>query len=248
MARSASAGSVESAFDYVDQLLIARWVEKYLEQYLRYEEAFKDFEQPPLPRHFEVSFGPVKDDEHDAGCDPLSNPAAYELACNGVTIRLSGRVDRIDIGLIDGQVVFNLLDYKTTASRYYRPRDVLDCKMLQLPLYAMAVEDLLLAGQRAVPWHAGYWHIRDTGFELKRGVSFHERGEGGIRRTELWRELRERLKEHVGKLVAGVRQGEFPMHCEDKKCTGRCAYKTVCRVHAVRSLEKKWQPPSINDN
>jgi RecB family exonuclease len=244
MARSASEGPLESGFDAIDQLLIARWVQKYLEQYAQYEDAFHELDQTPVPRHFEVSFGPVKNDEEETSADPLSNPAAYELTCNGVTIRLSGRVDRIDIGLIDGQVVFNVLDYKTSASRYFRPQDILEGRMLQLPLYAMAVEDLLLAGQGAVPWHGGYWHIRDRGFDAGRGLSFHERSEAGIRRTELWSDLRQRLVERVAGLVSGIRAGDFPMHCEDEHCTGRCAYKTVCRVHAVRSLEKTWQPPS----
>jgi ATP-dependent helicase/nuclease subunit B len=244
MARSASEGPLESGFDAIDQLLIARWVQRYLEQYAGYEDAFNELDQPPVPRHFEVSFGPVKDDEDETSADPLSNPSAYELTCNGVTIRLSGRIDRIDIGLIDGQVVFNVLDYKTTASRHFRKQDILEGRMLQLPLYAMAVEDLLLADQKAVPWHSGYWHIRDIGFDGKRGISFHERGDDGIRRTELWSELRQRLVERVASLVGGIRAGEFPMHCEDEDCTGRCAYKTVCRVHAVRSLEKTWQPPS----
>jgi ATP-dependent helicase/DNAse subunit B len=244
MTRSASKEPLESGFEAIDQLLIARWVQRYLEQYADYENAFKDLDEPPVPRHFEVSFGPVKNDEDEAAADPLSNPAAYELTCNGVTIRLSGRVDRIDIGLIDGQVVFNVLDYKTTSSRHFRQQDILEGRMLQLPLYAMAVEELLLADQKAVPWHGGYWHIRDAGFDGKRGISFHERGDDGICLTQSWNELRRRLVERVASLVSGIRAGDFPMFCEDEHCTGRCAYKTVCRVHAARSLEKKWQPPS----
>ena len=145
--------------------------------------------------------------------------------------------------MIAGQVVFNILDYKTTASHYYRANDIVDCKALQLPLYAMAVEDLLLADRKALAWHGGYWHVRDTGFQVKRGLAFHEQTADGLKRTELWANLRERLVDRVGRLIAGVRGGEFPMHCEDEHCSGRCPYKTVCRVNAVRSLEKSWQPP-----
>ncbi|MEX2141163.1 MAG: PD-(D/E)XK nuclease family protein [Pirellulales bacterium] len=243
--RSASEGLLESAFDCVDHRLIERWIKRYLDQHLKYDEAFKDLDGRPMPTHFEVSFGPVKDDENADDVDPLSKPLAYELTCNGVSIRLSGRVDRIDIGLVDGQVVFNVLDYKTTPSAYFRAKDISDCKSLQLPLYAMAVQDLLLADKNAVPWHGGYWHLSDTGFNAKRGMAFHERTPNGIRRTELWTQLRERLVQRVTRLVMGIQQGQFPMHCEDEHCTGRCQYKTVCRVHAVRSLEKTWQPPSI---
>jgi ATP-dependent helicase/nuclease subunit B len=243
--RSASEGVLESAFDAIDHRLIEHWIGRYLDQHLKYDEAFKDLDRRPTPTHFEVSFGPAKDDENADEADPLSKPRAYELTCNGVTIRLSGRVDRIDLGLVDGQVVFNVLDYKTTSSSYFRPQDIPNCKALQLPLYAMAVQDLLLADKNAVPWHGGYWHISDAGFNAKRGVTFYERTPNGIRRTELWTQLREKLVERVTRLVMGIQQGQFPMHCEDEHCTGRCQYKTVCRVHAVRSLEKTWQPPSI---
>ena len=46
--------------DAIDQLLIARWVQRYLEQYAGYEDAFQELDEPPVPRHFEVSFGPIK--------------------------------------------------------------------------------------------------------------------------------------------------------------------------------------------
>jgi ATP-dependent helicase/DNAse subunit B len=241
------AGTLESAFDAIDQRLIARWIAQYLDQYVKYEESFKQLDSPPLPKHFEVSFGPVKDDESDQPADPLSKPAAYELTVNGATIRLSGRVDRIDLGVIDGQVVFNVLDYKTNASDPFRAGDITSCKALQLPLYAMAVEDLLLKGTGAIPWHGGYWNVRNDGFNPKRSVAFHERSEAGIRRTQLWGELRDRIVRHVASLVSGIQRGQFPMHCEDHDCTGRCGYKTVCRVHAVRALEKTWQAPSADE-
>jgi ATP-dependent helicase/DNAse subunit B len=233
-----------AAFDWIDNQIIARWVQKYLEQYLKYDQAFSDCDERPRPAYFEVSFGPAKDDEEADEVDPVSRHVAYELTCNGISIRLSGRVDRIDIGLVDGQLVFNVLDYKTNAAAY-RADSILDGSKLQLPLYAMAIQDLLLADQNAIPWQGGYWHVRDGGFNPKRAVSFHERTGDGIRRTELWGEFRERLVQHVTSLVLGIQQGQFPMHCEDEQCTGRCSYKTVCRVHAVRSLEKTWQPPSI---
>jgi len=249
MRRSASEGDsagVEAAFAAIDHRLIARWFEDYLNQYAAYEASFKDFDSPPVPKHFEVSFGPAESD--DAGDDPLSKREAYELSCNGMTIRLSGRVDRIDVGLVDGQVVFNVLDYKTNMSNRFRWQDINDLKMLQLPLYAMAVQNLLLADQNAIPWAGGYWHVRDGGFHPKSAVTFHERTDAGIRRKVQWEELRERLIRHVAGLVAGIQQGQFPMHCDDEKCTGLCDYKTVCRVHTVRSLEKTWQPPSTSQN
>jgi ATP-dependent helicase/DNAse subunit B len=247
MRRSGHTGAagVEAAFDAIDHRLIARWIKDYLNQYAQYEESFNDLDSPPIPTHFEVSFGPVEGEDAKAN-DQLSKREAYELRCNGMTIRLSGRVDRIDVGLVEGQVVFNVLDYKTNPSDRYRLADIHNFKALQLPLYAMAVQDLLLADQNAIPWQAGYWHVRDGGFHPKRALAFHERTDEGIRRTEQWSEFRARLMERVTSLVAGIQQGQFPMHCDDDKCTALCDYKTVCRVHTVRSLEKQWRPPSTS--
>ncbi len=247
MQNSASDTALDLAFDAIDHRLIARWAQQYLDQYLKYDKAFQECDEPPKPAYFEVAFGPAKDDDEGDELDPLSKPAAYELTCNGRTIRLAGRVDRIDIGMMDGQVVFNVLDYKTNPAKQHRVASILDGSKLQLPLYAMVVQDLLLADQDAVPWHGGYWHVRDGGYNPKQSLAFHERTPDGVRRTELWTELRERLVERVGRLVSGIQQGQYPMYCEDDHCTGRCAYKTVCRVHAVRSLEKTWQPPPIHD-
>jgi hypothetical protein len=44
----------------------------------------------------------------------------------------------------------------------------------------------------------------------------------------------------VFQLVEGIKAGQFPVYSLDDDCTGRCAFRTVCRVNQVRSLEKQW--------
>jgi ATP-dependent helicase/DNAse subunit B len=237
-------GTLQSAMDHVDHRLIARWVERYLEQCAEYKKNSSEFDQPLVPAHFEVAFGPVSDDGEQV--DSISTAEAYELECNGLKIRLAGRIDRVDIGLIQGQVVFNVLDYKSTVSNYGNMKDIAELRALQLPLYALVIQDFILSERRAIPWQAGYWNVRQEGFKPKQSLAFCERTDEGLRNTEMWDELRERLRDHIGRLVTGIRQGEFPMHCENEQCTSRCPYNTVCRVSAVRSLEKTWQPPAIN--
>jgi len=39
----------------------------------------------------------------------------------------------------------------------------------------------------------------------------------------------------------GWAAGEFPVHNEDRNCTGYCPYSTVCRVNQVRSVEQERQ-------
>jgi ATP-dependent helicase/DNAse subunit B len=244
MQRSASDGPLQAALDAVDLRLLERWMERYLRQHGEYERSFARHDQPPKPAYFEVSFGSTRDDGEPI--DPASQADEYVLDCNGMRIRLSGRIDRIDVGVVQGQMVFNVLDYKTGSSRNHKLKDIAELKSLQLPLYALVVQELILPDRNAVPWQAGYWHVRDDGITARQCLMFSEQTPEGIRSSAAWAELRERLRERVGRLVSGVRQGEFPMHCEDEDCTGRCPYKTVCRVHAVRSLEKTWEPPPIN--
>ncbi len=64
---------------------------------------------------------------------------------------LSGRIDRIDIGVVGGQLVFNILDYKTGNSKNFKSRNAETGVSLQLPLYALAVQELLMIDRRAVP-------------------------------------------------------------------------------------------------
>jgi hypothetical protein len=47
----------------------------------------------------------------------------------------------------------------------------------------------------------------------------------------------------VFSLVAGIRDGQFPVYNPREDCTSRCEFRTVCRIAQIRSLEKTWTPP-----
>ena len=62
---------------------------------------------------FEISFGrPLREGE-----GPPSTAEPFELVSHGEVVRLAGRIDRIDLGEVSGQAVFNILDYKTGSER-----------------------------------------------------------------------------------------------------------------------------------
>ncbi len=246
MEASAEEGPLAAALDEFDARMITTWLDQYLEQHRKYDGGFADCDRPLLPKHFEVSFGPPSA-ESDGDTDPLSTESAYELRCGDVVVRLSGRIDRLDVGLVGGRVVFNVLDYKIGAAKQYQLKDIESGAVLQLPLYAMAVEDLLLAGEKAVSWAGGYWHVKDGGYREKHSLRFHEQSGGSLRPTEAWQQLKEALIDRVARIVTAVRGGQFPVHCDDEDCTGRCEFKTVCRVGAVRALEKSWMLPVLSE-
>src|SRR5262249_46727080 len=151
------------------------------------------------------------------------------------TIRLSGRIDRIDVGMMGDQIVFNVLDYKTGRKKRLKSEDFVRGLALQLPLYALAVQELLLVDSRAVPWRVGDWYLKDKGFESHGLPEFFESSPKGMREGKEWQELRGQLLGGVGGLVKGIRGGEFPVFSQDAECTSRCEFRTVCRVNQIRA-------------
>jgi ATP-dependent helicase/DNAse subunit B len=170
--------------------------------------------------------------------------APFELVCGAETVRLSGRIDRIDVGVVAGQTVFNIVDYKSGTSVRLSRQAIAEGLALQLPLYALAAEQLLLSDLQAVPWRAAYWYVRDKGYQ--EAISFYQRSEAKLEIDAEWEELREKLLARVVSLVQAIRRGQFPMHSADKECTGRCPFHTVCRVNQARSAGKSWLPPRVD--
>ncbi|MEX2112153.1 MAG: PD-(D/E)XK nuclease family protein [Pirellulales bacterium] len=232
----------------IDVRRMAAQLVEYYRQHADYDALFADFESPLKPAHFEVSFGPQRGADPEAGemqdaADALASEAPFELVHLGETIRFSGRIDRIDLGRVAGQIVFSIIDYKTGRSEGAKAAAILDGTALQLPLYALAAQKLL-AGADAVPAHIGYWHVAGKG--CNESIRLSEHDEGRLRDSAAWQALLNELPKRLLSLVRGVRDGQFPMASADAKCTSRCAYRTVCRVNQVRSLGKdqKWQPPA----
>jgi ATP-dependent helicase/nuclease subunit B len=230
----------------LDARRVSAWLSDYRRQHGAYDVQWSEWDVPPRPAHFEVAFGPVRqgDDEDptegDAdNQDPLSRPEPFELSCGQETVRFSGRIDRIDIGAIAGQTVFNIVDYKSgRSSRRTSVQSVAEGYSLQLPLYALAARELL-AERRAIPFRAGYWHVGGDGY--KEVIEFHADSGGRLAESRDWESLEAQLRSRVGSLVEGIRHGEFPMHSADDKCTSHCPYHTVCRVNQVRALGKTWE-------
>lgn len=93
-------------------------------------------EFPTVPAFLEAGFG-MGDGEDALSPDPVEIPAG-----DGKTIRLRGRIDRIDPGPGDG--MFRVWDYKTgSPSSYLPPVELAGGTRLQHGLYAAAAEILL---------------------------------------------------------------------------------------------------------
>ena len=99
--------------------------------------------------------------------------------------------------------------------------------MLQLPLYAMAVEQLLFANESTGLHDIGYWSLKKDGFK---SIAF-----------ESWDHDQEVLVAHVLSLVDQLRRGVFVVQSRKPGCESYCEFRGVCRVRQVRHAEKRLE-------
>lgn len=204
------------------QKFLAAWLERGIE---------------PRPHFFEVGFGlPVENGETQR--DPLT------IRHDGVEVRISGRIDRVDMAeLPDGGIGFWVIDYKTGRAANYTGGDLSTFRKLQLTLYALAAERVLLEGKPARPLGMAYWLVTDGGAKValpqgrKPLAWFDESG--------AWHQVRTVLERWVVAVVASLRQGDFPLKPRSEQCTSTCDYGPICRISQSRAIveRKAWQLP-----
>ncbi|MBN2578568.1 MAG: PD-(D/E)XK nuclease family protein [Pirellulales bacterium] len=240
-APSAPGGPLAAALAEIDRRLAAEWLADYREQSGRYDRLWKDCQAPLVPEFFEISFGRSR---HRSTTWAVDEPLVCETPQG--TIRVAGRIDRVDTGRVADHAVFNVIDYKTGRSAKFSKEAVLRGTALQLPLYAITVPELFLVDRDPLPWEAGYWIVSNGGFKSRSSLKMYQQTPDGFGPLPDWEEIRLALRSVIGGLVRNLRQGRFPVFNLDEKCTSHCPYRTVCRIGAIRSLEKTWNPPGEN--
>jgi ATP-dependent helicase/DNAse subunit B len=197
----------------IDRRRLVRALERYVRQHAAYEQLGSGTR--PIPHQFEVVFGYAED-------TPESHPS-LRLGSGTETVLLQGKIDRLD--LIDaaesGPARFRVIDYKTGLSP--SKASVRESLYLQLPLYALAVERLVIK-ENASLYDAGYWGLAGSGFTA---LTFPE-----------WGEDQERLVDYVTAVVNHLRHGIFPIAPRKEECDKRCDYAEVCRIGELRHRRK----------
>lgn len=248
---------LRAALAEIDRRVISAWLRDYRQQYEEYQAACASHGAEMVPEMFEVSFGARRQ-----GDDPASVDEALHCAGIEPPVRIAGRIDRLDTGRLGDQAVFNVVDYKSGGGGKLKLENVLAGVELQLPLYALAAGELLLAKHNPVPLIVGYWRVSKGGFQ---GAALYElrqpaEAPGGpkkrVRRgtekiveperpptiapSEDWEQMRMALPKIVDALARGIRRAQFPVFSQDDDCTRNCPYATLCRINQIRSLEKTW--------
>jgi ATP-dependent helicase/DNAse subunit B len=186
------------------------------------------------PAHFEFRFGSRRPGDTESNPDSVQD--AFILEIDGEEIRITGQIDRIDVGEIGGRTVFNVIDYKTGKKVPLKPEHIESGERLQLPIYVEAAQALIFRGD-ATPLVAGYWSMA-SGFDAKTPLGVKQEAES----RERWAEIQATVRRLVQQFVSNIRGGKFPVASRDEQCTSRCEFNTICRITQIRSLGKPWPP------
>ena len=242
---------LEESLREIERREIEAWAPNYVEQEHAYREAWKSYDDPPQPKYLELRFGDTSSTRPEDNSDNAFTEVPFELDLGEEKILLTGQIDRVDVGQIGGVTIFNIIDYKSGKSvRKLETEKVASGQQLQLPLYALAVEGQLLAGQNARAMSAGYWNVRKEGYETHKkatGFPIREVHDQVLTETQEWEVLIPKMLERVSQIVSGIRQGHFPVYNEDKNCTSFCTLSTMCRIGQIRSMEKLWVDGDYKD-
>ncbi len=220
------ASDVDEGLRQIDSERLLRIGRRYARQFVDYQGKLG-----AACRKCEVGFG-----------RPNSSFPPLRLGDETEGLGLQGIIDRIDTIELDGVLHFRVIDYKTGScpSR----GDLTDGLALQLPLYALAVERIILADERAEPFDVGYWGLKEAGFKpVDQRIKTKK---NQIEIDEDWPQNLRAVEEFVVELVKRLRAAEFPVAPRRDDCTRTCEYKNVCRIGQVRTLNKTWEDaPSL---
>ena len=146
-------------------------------------------------------------------------------------VRLSGRIDRIDLAA-GGEPGYQVIDYKSGAAP--SKRDMQTGTSFQLPIYLWAAEAMLPAAERADLARAFFLPVRhpaQTGLLTTDGTTKFP--EGTVAPAQ------ERAAEYIRRFIDAMRHGQFPVYPRSG-CPGHCDLSEICR-YAEWRIERKWQ-------
>ncbi|MBY0550084.1 MAG: PD-(D/E)XK nuclease family protein [Candidatus Obscuribacterales bacterium] len=189
-------------------------VSRFIRRELKRIQTDKDAVAPAL---FEVSFG-------------TSNPTASPplvLQCGDDVVHIRGTIDRIDLpgGKIPASssgVVAKVIDYKS-GGKTISFRDATSGRNLQVPIYALAVEQSILPGSSVI----GGLYLSISQAKPSGNLNFT---------AEKHASLPARTTSLVTEFVRRIKHGDFvPAPGSREVCT-HCPHKTMCRVKEMKGF------------
>ncbi len=223
--RQPAATRIEQALIELERRVLGEMATRYANQWANYVTAYSQvWDERPRPSVLEFAFGQTRDEE-------ATGNSAIEF---GGQVRVGGRVDRADVGSVDGSPVFNVIDYKTGAIHRFDVGEIESGKTLQLAVYGLAIQRLGIIASDARPFQLAYWELKDRGF--KTGKKNDRKRKPTAMDSEFLDAVNQTLEETIPNLTSNLRDGAFPVFNDDEGCTRYCDFHTVCRVRELRKV------------
>ena len=220
----------------------------YLEQWQNYDKYCEGhFGTVFKPKWFERWIG------RQRGQGEEGPPEPYLLKLDKrETLRLHGRIDRIDVAQMGDTTWLAILDYKSGSSPPVAANSWKESLAngigLQLALYLLAAEENYVLPPPAIPIFGGYWMLSGRGLAERSVLSLYEVGASPKKKSDIaltrvndWEKIKgEILQQTCLQILNAIRRGDFPpVPISELECRG-CPYRTVCRVGECKDLLKTW--------
>ena len=146
--------------------------------------------------------------------DPSSTSKPLTVNLSGRSVRIIGKIDRIDVA---AGHVYQVFDYKKKYCR--TAKEITDGLDLQMPLYLWAVQQHLCGPDDKIVG-GGYYSIEQRkkagGMRLKKDET-------------KWQELNEIVRQHLEKYINGIESGNFT--AAPLRCNSYCIAREICRYN-----------------
>ena len=218
---------LQRALIKIESRILKQWADAFVEQQVEYDERVDEVIKETQSLAPEIPFGRLP----EVTSATLEIHPAIEFGRGDDRVKLRGRIDRVDVGSFEGHPAYVVIDYKTGQRPSLKNDDLISGRSIQLALYLLAIKRLGLVTPDAVPYQMGFWALNDTGFKPGMGRSKFEPLD-----TAVIQSLEILLDDLLPRLAEGIRSGSFVVENNDPNCTGRCMYRTVCRVKQLRPL------------
>ena len=230
---------LQRALINIERLTLNQWADAFAEQQINYDVKISENLKQLQSLAPEIPFGRLP----EAPVATLDSHPAIQFGDAENTVSLRGRIDRVDVGSFEGHPAYVVVDYKTGKSPFHNRNELIAGRSIQLALYLLAIKRLGLVSQDAIPFQMGFWMLKETGFKPGMTRNFERLDVADV-------QVLETILDHLlPRLAEGIRSGRFVVENEDPNCTGRCPFRTVCRVNQLRPLAEslgKQSPPPVD--
>ena len=221
---------LQRALRAIEREILTKQAGRYGSQWESYVAAMQPhWDALPLPKHFEVPFGNPPREEGD---EDSERHQLVEFGPKGERVFVQGRIDRIDIGQVGGESVYNVIDYKLRRDPAAFDLDALETgRSLQLAVYACVARRMNLVD--ADLFQIGYWSIKGDGF-----VAGYKAGRKRLDRidAELAESFDTILDRLLPQLVEQIRGGRFNVVTDDPEQRYNADCVAVARSTQFRAV------------